>query len=483
MKKIKNTVVSLFARLRRAVSRWLSRRRARRAAANNTPAKGNTAAAEESPAVSEPSAVGESVAAKGKQPAASEPSAAEEPVAEKGKQPAATKAKAPSAAISSYRADAIKFNERFIDSHYRLRYNTLKRATEFRPKDGAGAAWRPLTDRDLNRLTVEQLKAGGQSWSYGMKLVIDSSRVPDFNPVAHYLDTCPAWDRQHDYIGDLARRVPTGYAPWPVFFHRWLLALVAQARGMSRDYGNAVVPLLIGPQGTRKSTFCKNILPVELREYYMDDIKMDNAEQVERVLGRMWLVCIDEYDAKTVREQAKIKRLLTEKDVQVRRMRSDQYVMTPRLASFIATTNERRPLADPTGSRRYLCVEVEGMVDTATPVDHRQLFAQALWELDHGHPYHFSKEEEEAIVEHNREYQAMTSADELLTACFEPAEVGRDALLTATDILQELCSRVKGPDRPTMRQLTEALKNQRFIYGAQRGRHGWYARKRELSGE
>ncbi len=91
---------------------------------------------------------------------------------------------------------------------------------------------------------------------------------------------------------------------------------------INRDYGNSMVPMLIGGEGIKKSIFCKNILPPSMREYYMDDIKMQNAEQVERVLGRMWLVCIDEFNAKTPREQAKVKRLLTEKDVQMRKMRS-----------------------------------------------------------------------------------------------------------------------------------------------------------------
>lgn len=39
------------------------------------------------------------------------------------------------------------------------------------------------------------------------------------------------------------------------------------------------------------------------------------------------LVNIDEYNAKTSREQAKIKRILTERDVQARRMRSERYVL------------------------------------------------------------------------------------------------------------------------------------------------------------
>jgi hypothetical protein len=51
--------------------------------------------------------------------------------------------------------------------------------------------------------------------------------------------------------------------------------------------------MLIGGEGIKKSIFCKNILPLSMREYYMVDIKMQNAELVEHVLDRMWLVCID----------------------------------------------------------------------------------------------------------------------------------------------------------------------------------------------
>lgn len=380
----------------------------------------------------------------------------------------------------SYRAEAIRFNQQFFGRHYDLRYNTMKRMTEYRRKDGPAAAadapWQPVTNRVLNRMTVEQLLEGGSSWNYGMKLLLDSDFVEDFNPVADFLDRCPQWDGC-DHIAALAARVPTAYGQWPTLFRRWLLAMVAQARGMSRDHGNALVPLLIGPQGTHKSTFCKLLLPPELREYYMDDIKMDSPEQVERVLGRMWLVNIDEYNAKTQREQAKIKRLLTEKDVQVRQMRSEQYTMTQRMASFIATTNERQPLTDPTGSRRYLCVEVDGIIDTDTPIDYGQLYAQALHALEQGEQYWLSKEEESEVEQHNRAYQATTSTELLLTDYYEPAEVSRQTLMTATEILTDLQQRLKGPDRPTMRQLTQALKAHGFRYGAQQGRHGWYVRR------
>ena len=418
----------------------------------------------------------------------------------------------------SYRADAIRFNERFLHDRYELRYNTMLRTTEFRPRPCACSApggfpagpasgsspvpafgssavpasgpsaipaapipaspWRPVTDRDLNGLTVEQLLCGGSSWGYGMKLCIDSTRVESFNPVDDYLSHLPRWDGR-DHIGALAARVPTAYAEWPRLFRRWLLAMVAQARGLSADHGNSLVPLLIGDQGTGKSTFCKMLLPRHLRQYYMDDIKMDSPEQVERVLGRMWLVNIDEYDSKTQREQAKIKRLLTERDVQVRRPRSDQYTLVRRVCSFIATTNERRPLADATGSRRYLCVELTGAIDTESPIDHDQLFAQALHLLGEGEPFFLTRSEERAMERHNRRYCRQMVLADAIGDVLQPAPTGADTLLTATDIMDLLADGGLRPqDMPSPRQLVQALRAAGLRQGAQQGRHGWYAKPR-----
>ena len=341
--------------------------------------------------------------------------------------------------------------------------------------------WRPITDRDLNALTVDQLLAGGQSWSYGMRLCIDSSRVESFDPVNDYLDHLPVWDGR-DHIAELSARVPTAYEAWPQLFRRWLLAMVAQARGMSPDHGNSLVPLLIGAQGTGKSTFCKMLLPRHLRQYYMDDIKMDNAEQVERVLGRMWLVNIDEYDSKTSREQAKIKRLLTERDVQVRRPHSDQYTLVRRVCSFIATTNDDRPLTDPTGSRRYLCVELTGAIDTVTPIDHDQLFAQALCELERGEPFFLTREEEAAMEAHNRRYCRQAVLADIVRAVLEPAPVSRETLMTASDIMNLLADGGLRPqDMPPPKQLAAALRSVGLRQGAQMGQRGWYAKPIQVS--
>ena len=371
----------------------------------------------------------------------------------------------------------------FFERRYELRYNEMKRIEEFREKNGKLWPWRPLTKRELNRIAHEEMMDAGAAWSIDIELYVQSSMVKNYNPIHEFLNGCGDWkDKSHDYIGELARRVPNGFPQWERYFHRWFLGMVAQWQGRSRDFGNSVVPMLVGRQGTHKSTFCKLLLPLSMREYYIDDIKLDNAEQVERMLGRMALVNIDEYNAKTDREQAKIKRILTEKDVQVRRMRSDQYEMTRRMASFIATTNERQPLNDIQGSRRYLCVEVTGMIDTESRINYQQLYAQAVWELAHDERYWFNREEEAEIEAHNMDFQSMSSAEVLLTTYYEPAERNKKYFLKAADILADIAEELKKrrltKELPNMSQLTKALKRAGFPYGAVRGVTGWYGKKR-----
>lgn len=362
----------------------------------------------------------------------------------------------------------------FFERRYQLRYNEVKQLVEFRPNDQTFPQWQPLGERDLKRIAFEEMLEGGHGWQIDIDLYVHSSLIPRYNPIHEFLGGVGQWDQQKDYIGEYAQRLKTDYEQWQRFFHRWFLAMVAQAMNKSRDFGNSMVPMLIGTQAMKKSTFCKNILPYSLREYYMDDLKMDNAEQVERVLGRMWLVNIDEYNAKTEREQAKIKRLLTEKDVQIRKMRSDQYTMTSRLCSFIATTNDRQPLTDPTGSRRYLCVEMTGEADMSGTINYQQMYAQAVWEIAHDEQYWFDHDDEREIMEHNRPYQLRCSVEDMICDLLKPAPKTKENFMTATTIQQLLRQHLLTADVPTLGKLGRALHRQHFPEGSLNGTHGYY---------
>ena len=90
-----------------------------------------------------------------------------------------------------------------------------------------------------------------------------------------------------------------------------------------------------------------------------------------------------------------------------------------RTASFIATTNETSVLVDPTGSRRFIGVELTEPIDVSGQINYEQLYGQALWLLEQGEQYWFGPEEEAEIMEHNKQYAVVPPVVQLFLEHFE----------------------------------------------------------------
>lgn len=86
--------------------------------------------------------------------------------------------------------------------------------------------------------------------------------------------------------------------------------MVAHWRQTDRKYANCTVPLLVGPQAYRKSTFCRSLLPPELQAYYTDRIDFSNKRDAELSLNRFALINMDEFDQNRVSQQAFLKHIL-----------------------------------------------------------------------------------------------------------------------------------------------------------------------------
>jgi predicted P-loop ATPase len=211
----------------------------------------------------------------------------------------------------------------------------------------------------------------------------------------------------------MAQRVPPNNEYWAHDFAVWLRAMVAQWLGRNGQYGNAMVPLLIGAQGDGKSTFCRLLLPEELRDYYTDRIDFANRNSAEQMLTRFCLINIDEYDSLSNRQSAFLKHILQKSDIKMRKLYDSQVQCRQRYATFIGTTNDPTPLTDTTGSRRFLCIRTTGVIDTHSPIDYQQLYAQILYEVRQGQPTHFSKAEEQRIQRQNAAFQQFDVLEEV----------------------------------------------------------------------
>lgn len=311
--------------------------------------------------------------------------------------------------------------EEFMKRRYELRYNTQVGEVEYRERNSFRFYFNPIDKRVLNSIALDAQAEGIPLWDRDISRYLYSNRVPIFNPLEDFLYHLPTWDGR-DRIRELARTVPCTNPHWVELFHRWFLNMVMHWRGTDKKYANNVSPLLVGAQGTRKSTFCRSIMPPAIRAYYTDSIDFSQKKDAELYLNRFALINMDEFDQISATQQGFLKHILQKPVVNMRKPHGSAVLEMRRYASFIATSNQKDLLTDPSGSRRFICIEVMGPIDTSRAIDYEQLYAQAMYELEHNERYWFDQAEEQIMTEHNREFEQTTLEEQLFYRYFRPAK-------------------------------------------------------------
>ena len=301
----------------------------------------------------------------------------------------------------------------FLSQQYELRRNIMRGVAEYRMRTGIGFAFQDLTDEARNSITMRALEQGIRCWDKDIRRYVNSNDIERYDPVGDWLEHLPQWDGK-DRVTPLAQRVPTQWTEWTHLFHIWMRSMVAMWQGKGQLTGNALIPLLIGRQGCGKSSFCRILLPRDLQDYYNDRINFKNESDLNLGLTSFALINLDEFDSVTQRQQIVLKYLLSTADLKYRPPYGKAYTSNRRYASFIGTTNEQTPLTDPSGSRRFVCVSINGDIDFETPVQHDQLFAQLKQEIRNGERYWLAKDEERRLMEHNLQYQRLNGLGEML---------------------------------------------------------------------
>ena len=328
--------------------------------------------------------------------------------------------------------------EEFMNRRYEFRYNTQVGEVEYRERNSFHFYFNPINKRVLNSIALDAQAEGIPLWDRDISRYIYSNRIPVFNPLEDFLYHLPVWDGK-DRIRGLAQTVPCENKHWVDLFHRWFLNMVMHWRGTDKKYANNVSPLLVGPQGCRKSTFCRSLIPPAMRAYYTDSIDFSRKTDAELYLNRFALINIDEFDQISATQQGYLKHILQKPIVNMRKPYGNAVLEMRRYASFIATSNQKDLLTDPTGSRRFICIEVTGTIDTNKAIDYEQLYAQAMYELDHGERYWFDQSEEQIMTKSNREFEQVSLEEQLFYRYFRPAKEKEDGeWLSPAEILEDI---------------------------------------------
>ena len=366
--------------------------------------------------------------------------------------------------------------EIFLNENFEMRKNLMTGVAEYREKYSNDQSFKPLTEEVRNDMTMRATELGLKSWDRDVNRFIDSTRIEQYDPVNTWLDNLPQWNG-HDYIKELAARVPTSQPHWEKYLRMWLIGMVAQWRESDKQLtGNALTPLLIGRQGCGKTRFCKIILPPELRDYYNDKINFKNEFDLNIALTMFALINIDEFDKTTSSQQIVLKYLLSSAEVKFRPPYGKTIKQFRRYTSFIGTTNQQKPLVDPTGSRRFVCVGITPgqNIDFEDNLYHEQLFAQVLHLFNNGEHYWLDNAEIATLIKENEPYQKLNDLVEMIGEIFrKPKSTEQARWWTLPEIHEFLKGRFTNYDPKTSyEKLGRALSNQQFDFESDRKSSG-----------
>lgn len=262
----------------------------------------------------------------------------------------------------------------------------------------------PIKDVDLSGLRnyIERI------YSISGTLKIDDSLALEFekqsfHPIKDYLRSL-TWDgisRIDNLLIDYFGCLDTTYSR--EVSRKFLVAAVKRVFIPGFKYDNVLT--LVGDQGTMKSSFFKKLG----REWFSDTfMTVQGKEALEQIQGS-WIIEVAELAGLRKAEVEAVKHFMSKQQDEFRPAYARSSEVYKRQCIFVATTNKRDFLTDPTGNRRFWPIEVikerrvkNVWLDLEADVD--QIWAEAMHFFKAGEVLYLSDEAEEMARQEQRKH-------------------------------------------------------------------------------
>jgi hypothetical protein len=351
--------------------------------------------------------------------------------------------------------------ELFLSNKYVFRHNIVSGKLEF--QYFGKKKWNVMNDFIENSMLRECLKGRIKTNLSSLRNLLYSDFCVLFNPFEDYFFNLPSYDEKTDYITELANTITTTKQDlWQQCFKKWLVAMVGCV--LDDKVINHTVIVFSGKQGLGKTTWVEKLVPKPLKEYLFSGTINPNNKDTLVQLSECMLINLDELENLNRSEIGSLKEIITKTQIRMRKAYGHNNETMPRRASFAGSVNTAQFLNDSTGSRRFLCFELEG-IKYQHNVDINMAFSQALFLFKSGFRFWFDQEEIKSITENNEQYQLRSPEEELLLTWFEPIERENATLfLNASQIAAKLAEKAKiNINDGTINKIGKAMKKHNFI--------------------
>lgn len=311
---------------------------------------------------------------------------------------------------------------------YQFRENIIKDQTEIYNSQ----SWQVVSDRIENSIVQHLESSVDLNTSIDkIRLILKSNFVSQYDPFADYFLNLDEWDGV-DYIEQLYKTLNAD-SELQYYLERWLVALVANA--LDTEKPNHCALILVGPQSFGKTRWIQKLVPYDLKGYYYHGVINPRDKDSCLRMSDHLIVNLDELDSIDRRDWPKLKEIITSSSFTIRAPYERNAKVYPRRASIIASINKSEFLNDPTGSRRFLIIEISKPIEHSHSINMDKVFAQAFYLYKSGMKHYFTTEESLVIQERNERFNEIVLEEEYVLQFFTNPSETNSHFMSASEII------------------------------------------------
>lgn len=326
--------------------------------------------------------------------------------------------------------------KKFLNDNFEFRYNTITNDTEF--KNYNDKHYKIMVDREFNNIYLMLRSQGSKIGQATLRTIFNSDFIPSYCPFHYYFENLKFYDDK-DYINELASTVSTKDQKFFVkVLKKWLVAMVNAL--LNDDEYNENLLIFVGKQGCGKTRWFNKLIPSALSNYYSSAPTNLADKDAAILMNESMLILLDELESFRRYGMTFMKAMTSKNKMKIRK----PYARTPEIlinhASYAGAVNDQEFLNDDTGTRRFLCVEVDN-ADFKHEVDMDKVFAQVYHLLKSGFKYWFDSEEIKEINLNNEKFLYKSPVEEYILRFFEEPKLNDNRYvysMTSTEILDYL---------------------------------------------
>lgn len=244
--------------------------------------------------------------------------------------------------------------ETFIKENYRISKNNFNQEYELNNES--------VNDEVLNTITIHAKKYFDfKISSTDVSQLIFNSKAESHDPIQKYFK-----ENDTEITGNEIKEYASFIKPYNDF-NKWALKrwLVGAIHNWISDYDHEevspLVLVLCGKQASGKTSFFRNMLPKELRQYFIDESMEEGGKDVLKRMATSMIMLNDEFGGMAAKDVKNFKKITEKNKITIRLPYGRLDVNLKRRTMLCGTTNDSAVLKDETGNRRILPIEFEGV--------------------------------------------------------------------------------------------------------------------------